>query len=206
MGAENLFGQIPDAFIRDEEEIIIDLTNSFIDESPEEIEEVLITGEDIDKKPTIITLTPTQVSPDISEAPQKSDDIIQFTPQLQTIDTDQLPLSDPDTEALAPEDVTPIVKTEELKTFFQDTPAIDPVPVSDQVLEVIDLRGSQDDSEFALISDDENILIPELSIEVDEEPVTEVEDDVVITTTSGPIQITTPQTVPQSQVSTSSYH
>ena len=162
-----------------EEPIIIDLTN----DRPEEVEEVLITGDEDDKKPQIITFSVNQPTPVISGPVQKSNEVISFTAQQDptgidfqsfvikpvdpvsttsttTISTTSTTTST--TEAPVEEVVTPIAVNQELRKIIQD-PEI--VPVVPEDLEVIDLRGLPDTSEFALINEDSEIVIPDLVIE-----------------------------------------
>merc|ERR1711983_383456 len=94
-------------------------------------------------------------------------------------------------EAAVEEVVTPIAVNQELRKLIQD-PEI--IAVAPEDIEVIDLRGLPDSSEFSLINEDSEIVIPELVIE--EEDTTDIA--VTVTTTVPPAttktQITTTTT------------
>ena len=187
--------------------IIIDLTN----DRPEEDKEVLITGDEVDKKPQIITFSVSQPAPVISGPVQKSNEVISFTAQqdptgidfqsfvIKPVDplpttpttTSTATTSTTTTEAAVEEVVTPIAVNQELRKLIQD-PEI--IAVAPEDIEVIDLRRLPDSSEFSLINEDSEIVIPELVIE--EEDTTDIA--VTVTTTVPPsttkTQITTTTT------------
>ena len=191
-----------------EEPIIIDLTN----DRPEETEEVLITGDEEDKKPQIITFSVNQPTPVISGPVQKSNEVISFTAQQDPsgIDfqsfvikpVDPLPTTSTTTtsttsttsttttttEDPVEEVVTPIAVNQELRKVIQDPEILEVVP---EDLEVIDLRGLPDTSEFALINEDSEIVIPELVIE--EEDTTDI---------AGTVTTTVPPSTTKTQITT----
>ena len=91
--------------------------------------------------------------------------------------------------------VTPIVATQELRSFFQqpEAPVLNTDPAAD--LEVIDLRGEEQAAGFPLINDDgdvevEDAILPETIIE-EEQEVTTVGAVEPATTTQTPAQTAT---------------
>ena len=92
--------------------------------------------------------------------------------------------------------VTPIVATQELRSFFQqpEAPALNTDPAAD--LEVIDLRGEEQAAGLPLINDDgdvevEDTILPETIIEEEQEATTVGAVEPVITTTQTPAQTAT---------------
>ena len=92
--------------------------------------------------------------------------------------------------------VTPIVATQELRSFFQQPEA--PVLITDPAadLEVIDLRAEEQAAGLPLINDDgdvevEDAILPETIIEEEQEATTVGAVEPVITTTQTPAQTAT---------------
>ena len=92
--------------------------------------------------------------------------------------------------------VTPIVATQELRSFFQqpEVPVLNTDPAAD--LEVIDLRGEEQAAGLPLINDDgdvevEDAILPETIIEEEQEATTVGAVEPVITTTQTPAQTAT---------------
>ena len=92
--------------------------------------------------------------------------------------------------------VTPIVATQELRSFFQqpEAPVLDTDPAAD--LEVIDLRGEEQAAGLPLINDDgdvevEDAILPETIIEEEQEATTVGAVEPAITTTQTPAQTAT---------------
>ena len=92
--------------------------------------------------------------------------------------------------------VTPIVATQELRSFFQqpEAPALNTDPAAD--LEVIDLRAEEQAAGLPLINDDgdvevEDTILPETIIEEEQEATTVGAVEPVITTTQTPAQTAT---------------
>ena len=92
--------------------------------------------------------------------------------------------------------VTPIVATQELRSFFQqpEVPALNTDPAAD--LEVIDLRAEEQPAGLPLINDDgdvevEDTILPETIIEEEQEATTVGAVEPVITTTQTPAQTAT---------------
>ena len=92
--------------------------------------------------------------------------------------------------------VTPIVATQELRSFFQQPEA--PVLITDPAadLEVIDLRGEEQAAGLPLINDDgdvevEDTILPETIIEEEQEATTVGAVEPAITTTQTPAQTAT---------------
>ena len=92
--------------------------------------------------------------------------------------------------------VTPIVATQELRSFFQqpEAPALNTDPAAD--LEVIDLRGEEQAAGLPLINDDgdvevEDTILPETIIEEEQEATTVGAVEPAITTTQTPAQTAT---------------
>ena len=92
--------------------------------------------------------------------------------------------------------VTPIVATQELRSFFQQPEAtvLNTDPAAD--LEVIDLRGEEQAAGLPLINDDgdvevEDAILPETIIEEEQEATTVGAVEPVITTTQTPAQTAT---------------
>ena len=92
--------------------------------------------------------------------------------------------------------VTPIVATQELRSFFQqpEVPALNTDPAAD--LEVIDLRAEEQAAGLPLINDDgdvevEDTILPETIIEEEQEATTVGAVEPVITTTQTPAQTAT---------------
>ena len=92
--------------------------------------------------------------------------------------------------------VTPIVATQELRSFFQqpEAPVLNTDPAAD--LEVIDLRGEEQAAGLPLINDDgdvevEDAILPETIIEEEQEATTVGAVEPVITTTQTPAQTAT---------------
>ena len=92
--------------------------------------------------------------------------------------------------------VTPIVATQELRSFFQqpEVPVLNTDPAAD--LEVIDLRGEEQAAGLPLINDDgdvevEDTILPETIIEEEQEATTVGAVEPVITTTQTPAQTAT---------------
>ena len=92
--------------------------------------------------------------------------------------------------------VTPIVATQELRSFFQqpEVPVLNTDPAAD--LEVIDLRAEEQAAGLPLINDDgdvevEDTILPETIIEEEQEATTVGAVEPVITTTQTPAQTAT---------------
>ena len=91
--------------------------------------------------------------------------------------------------------VTPIVATQELRSFFQQPePVLNTDPAAD--LEVIDLRGEEQAAGLPLINDDgdvevEDTILPETIIEEEQEATTVGAVEPAITTTQTPAQTAT---------------
>ena len=92
--------------------------------------------------------------------------------------------------------VTPIVATQELRSFFQqpEVPVLNTDPAAD--LEVIDLRGEEQAAGLPLINDDgdvevEDTILPETIIEEEQEATTVGAVEPAITTTQTPAQTAT---------------
>ena len=92
--------------------------------------------------------------------------------------------------------VTPIVATQELRSFFQQPEAsvLNTDPAAD--LEVIDLRAEEQAAGLPLINDDgdvevEDTILPETIIEEEQEATTVGAVEPVITTTQTPAQTAT---------------
>ena len=92
--------------------------------------------------------------------------------------------------------VTPIVATQELRSFFQqpEVPVLITDPAAD--LEVIDLRAEEQAAGLPLINDDgdvevEDAILPETIIEEEQEATTVGAVEPVITTTQTPAQTAT---------------
>ena len=91
--------------------------------------------------------------------------------------------------------VTPIVATQELRSFFQQPePVLNTDPAAD--LEVIDLRAEEQAAGLPLINDDgdvevEDTILPETIIEEEQEATTVGAVEPVITTTQTPAQTAT---------------
>ena len=92
--------------------------------------------------------------------------------------------------------VTPIVATQELRSFFQqpEAPVLNTDPAAD--LEVIDLRAEEQPAGLPLINDDgdveaEDTILPETIIEEEQEATTVGAVEPVITTTQTPAQTAT---------------
>ena len=92
--------------------------------------------------------------------------------------------------------VTPIVATQELRSFFQqpEAPVLNTDPAAD--LEVIDLRAEEQAAGLPLINDDgdvevEDTILPETIIEEEQEATTVGAVEPVITTTQTPAQTAT---------------
>ena len=92
--------------------------------------------------------------------------------------------------------VTPIVATQELRSFFQqpEVPVLITDPAAD--LEVIDLRAEEQAAGLPLINDDgdvevEDTILPETIIEEEQEATTVGAVEPVITTTQTPAQTAT---------------
>ena len=92
--------------------------------------------------------------------------------------------------------VTPIVATQELRSFFQqpEVPVLNTDPAAD--LEVIDLRAEEQPAGLPLINDDgdvevEDTILPETIIEEEQEATTVGAVEPVITTTQTPAQTAT---------------
>ena len=92
--------------------------------------------------------------------------------------------------------VTPIVATQELRSFFQqpEAPVLNTDPAAD--LEVIDLRGEEQAAGLPLINDDgdvevEDTILPETIIEEEQEATTVGAVEPAITTTQTPAQTAT---------------
>ena len=92
--------------------------------------------------------------------------------------------------------VTPIVATQELRSFFQqpEVSVLNTDPAAD--LEVIDLRGEEQAAGLPLINDDgdvevEDAILPETIIEEEQEATTVGAVEPAITTTQTPAQTAT---------------
>ena len=92
--------------------------------------------------------------------------------------------------------VTPIVATQELRSFFQqpEVSVLNTDPAAD--LEVIDLRGEEQAAGLPLINDDgdvevEDTILPETIIEEEQEATTVGAVEPAITTTQTPAQTAT---------------
>ena len=91
--------------------------------------------------------------------------------------------------------VTPIVATQELRSFFQQPePVLNTDPAAD--LEVIDLRAEEQAAGLPLINDDgdvevEDAILPETIIEEEQEATTVGAVEPAITTTQTPAQTAT---------------
>ena len=91
--------------------------------------------------------------------------------------------------------VTPIVATQELRSFFQQPePVLNTDPAAD--LEVIDLRAEEQAAGLPLINDDgdvevEDTILPETIIEEEQEATTVGAVEPAITTTQTPAQTAT---------------
>ena len=92
--------------------------------------------------------------------------------------------------------VTPIVATQELRSFFQqpEVPVLNTDPAAD--LEVIDLRAEEQAAGLPLINDDgdvevEDTILPETIIEEEQEATTVGAVEPAITTTQTPAQTAT---------------
>ena len=93
--------------------------------------------------------------------------------------------------------VTPIVATQELRSFFQqpEVPVLNTDPAAD--LEVIDLRGEEQAAGLPLINDDgdvevEDTILPETIIEEEQEATTVgAVEPAITTTTQTPAQTAT---------------
>merc|ERR1712226_622050 len=211
-----------------EDEIIIDLTkdldfgldnlgvsNQIIISPPEEakfvevveeVEEVLITGDQSDKEPQIISFTPAQI-PSVFAPSQKTNEVISFVPvepqqsdqsDLSGVEVESVPVLEEESSSPSPSpvSVTPLLQDEDLRSLLQQGEE-----QLDQLvpLDVVDL--SDDDSEdaedgFALIDSDyteEDNPIADLEIDAIIEDITATEnilENIVTTTPSNSPQAT----------------
>jgi len=179
-----------------EEAKFVEVVEEEVDEPEVEVvveEEVLITGDQSDKEPQIISFTTNQI-PSVFAPSQKTNEVISFVPvepeqseqpDLAVVEQTVPVLEESSSPSPSPVSVTPLLEDEDLRSLLQQ---------GEEQLDLVDLRSEDaedaedSEDEFALIDSDyteEDNLIDNLEIDAIIEDITATENilENIVTTT-----------------------